>query len=89
MGFREPTLGDLKPIFPTPILIFVLKQETLMKMIVTGLRRHIGAHRVDLVKQSGHRVTVYDLGWLDGCGQESFPSADPELVKDSIFNLLQ
>jgi nucleoside-diphosphate-sugar epimerase len=53
-----------------------------MKVFVTGHKGYIGAHLVDLLKQSGHSVTGCDLGLFDGCGWEKVVPADRELHKD-------
>jgi nucleoside-diphosphate-sugar epimerase len=53
-----------------------------MKVFVTGHRGYIGAHLVALLKAAGHHVTGCDLGLFDGCGWESVPAPDRELLCD-------
>jgi nucleoside-diphosphate-sugar epimerase len=53
-----------------------------MKIFVTGHRGYIGVHLVEILKLAGHQVTGCDLRLFDGCGWESLPSADRDLIKD-------
>jgi nucleoside-diphosphate-sugar epimerase len=53
-----------------------------MKVFVTGHKGYIGAHLVDLLKQSGHTVTGCDLGLFDGCAWEEVVSPDRNLHMD-------
>jgi nucleoside-diphosphate-sugar epimerase len=53
-----------------------------MKVFVTGHRGYIGAHLVDLLKQSGHAVTGLDLGLFNHCGWEDVVPPDREQRKD-------
>ena len=53
-----------------------------MKAFVTGHRGYIGAHLIDLLKQSGHIVTGCDIGLFDGCEWEPLVRPDRELRKD-------
>ena len=53
-----------------------------MKVFVTGHKGYIGAHLVDLLKQTGHTVTGCDLGLFDGCAWEEIVPADRDLRMD-------
>jgi nucleoside-diphosphate-sugar epimerase len=50
-----------------------------MKIFVTGHLGYIGCHLVDVLKQSGHRVTGCDLGLFQGCEWEPLVRPDAEL----------
>jgi nucleoside-diphosphate-sugar epimerase len=52
------------------------------KVFVTGHRGYIGAHLVDVLKQSGHTVVGCDVGLFDGCEWEPVVKPDVDLTKD-------
>jgi len=53
-----------------------------MKVFVTGHLGYIGAHLVDVLKASGHRVTGCDLGLFQGCEWTPAVRPDTELIMD-------
>lgn len=55
-----------------------------MKVFVTGHKGYIGAHLIEVLKESGHHVVGCDIDYFHGCNWEGLTQPDGEIIGDYL-----